>query len=374
MYLAPLNYDRYFKKVFSDLRIAKRFLEDFLSISILELNYLLDKKNLTDDTQTVEFDFRCKTTDGYFIIEMQQWYKPDVVQRFYVYHAVGAALQLEDMPKKVVPLPDGKTRNVRDYSELLPTITIIWMVHDTLGFTDDLVSYVLTPEYISDFIKEAKDWETAKCQELVKKREKLLQLLTNTEKNIDFLQQNKLIYAFQKNIVKNKKYKKYYAWFELAEKTLKKISEKFEYEKYLQDEILSEVVRKLKTELSEKDSEGYIKTYEEYMLGVLRFERGIEKNVMKKVQGEISKAKTIAEEAKVKEEEAKIREEEAKIREEEAKIKEEEAKTIAEEAKIREEEAKSNLLASAKQMKDFGMPVDTIRQATGLSVEEIEKL
>ncbi len=28
MYLAPLNYDRYFKKIFSDLDIAQRFLED----------------------------------------------------------------------------------------------------------------------------------------------------------------------------------------------------------------------------------------------------------------------------------------------------------------------------------------------------------
>ena len=88
MYLAPLNYDRYFKKVFSDMRIAKRFLEDFLDIQILELTYLNDKINITDDAQTVEFDFRCKTSEGSFIIEMQQWYKPDVVQRFYVYHAI----------------------------------------------------------------------------------------------------------------------------------------------------------------------------------------------------------------------------------------------------------------------------------------------
>ena len=34
MYLAPLNYDRYFKKVFSDLKIAKYFLQDFFDIEI----------------------------------------------------------------------------------------------------------------------------------------------------------------------------------------------------------------------------------------------------------------------------------------------------------------------------------------------------
>ena len=29
MFLAPLNYDKYFNKVFSNERISKRFLEDF---------------------------------------------------------------------------------------------------------------------------------------------------------------------------------------------------------------------------------------------------------------------------------------------------------------------------------------------------------
>ena len=34
MYLAPLNYDRYFRKVFSEISIAKKFLEDFLDVTI----------------------------------------------------------------------------------------------------------------------------------------------------------------------------------------------------------------------------------------------------------------------------------------------------------------------------------------------------
>lgn len=281
---------------------------------------------------------------------MQQWYKPDVVQRFYVYHAIGSALQLEDMPKKLIPLPDGKTRSVRDYSELLPTITIIWMVHDTLGFTDDYVSFVLTPEYISEFIRDAREWNTAKCKELVSKREKLLELLTNSEKNIDFLSKNKLIYAFQKNIVANKKHRKYFDWFELAEKTLKKISEKFEFDQYEQDEILREVVRKLKKELTEEDSEGYIKTFEEYTLGVLRYERGIEKKVMKKAQSEI-------EEAKVREEEAKAREEEAKVREKEAKAREESAiARINKAVKRRHERGDTEEEIAA----DFGMTKDEV--------------
>ncbi len=34
MYVAPLNYDRYFKKVFSDEKIATAFLQDFLDVEI----------------------------------------------------------------------------------------------------------------------------------------------------------------------------------------------------------------------------------------------------------------------------------------------------------------------------------------------------
>jgi hypothetical protein len=104
MYLAPLNYDRYFRKVFSELKIAKRFLEDFLDVEIQEIEFLQNKKSISDDARYVEFDFRCKIDGFYVIIDMQQWHKTDVVQRFYVYHALNSALQLEKLPKKSFPL------------------------------------------------------------------------------------------------------------------------------------------------------------------------------------------------------------------------------------------------------------------------------
>jgi len=409
MYLAPLNYDRYFKKVFSDIKIAKRFLEDFLDITILELSYLQEKKILTDDAQAVEFDFRCKTPEGIIIIEMQQWHKLDVVQRMYVYHALGSALQLEEMPKKVIPLPEGKTRNVRDYSELAPTITIIWMVHDTFYFTEDLISYVLTPEYVIEFLHDSENWNIESHQMLLDKRERLLKILDNTSKNLDFLAKNKLIYAFQKNIVRNQKFSKYYAWFELAEKTLKKISEKFEYDKYMKDEILSEVIRKLKQGLSEADSEGYIKNYEEYQDGVLRFERGIKNNVLKEVESKVKEAEGKAKEAegkakeaegKAKEAEGKVKEAEGKAKEAEGKVKEAEGKAKEAEGKVTEakarekeerrqkeeerrqkeeerrqkEEAKAKLHSTIKKLKISGMEVNEIADITGETEEEILKI
>ncbi len=58
MYLAPLNYDRYFKKIFSDERIVKRFLEDFLEVPITFIEQLPEKHQVTDDAAIVEFDYR----------------------------------------------------------------------------------------------------------------------------------------------------------------------------------------------------------------------------------------------------------------------------------------------------------------------------
>ncbi len=263
MYLAPLNYDRFFKKVFSDLSIARRFLEDFLDIKIEKLEFLPQKHSVTNDAQIVEFDFHCKTANERFIIEMQQWYKHDIVQRFYVYHALGAALQLEDMPKKIIPLPEGKTKKIKDYGELLPTITIIWMVHDTLNFTDDYISYVLTPEYITTFLQDSEQWTNENCPMILEKRKEMNNLLINTKKNIDFLKKNKLIYAFQKNIVKNGKLSKYYDWFEFAQKTLDKVADRFAYDKYRKDKIFCEMIRRLKIGLEDDDSIEYIKNYEE---------------------------------------------------------------------------------------------------------------
>ena len=100
MYLSPLNYDRYFKKVFSDINIAKAFLMDFLDVEIETIEPLSSTHKLTDNATNVAFDFRCKIDGQYVIIDMQQWYKTDVVKRFYVYHAANSVLQLETLPFK----------------------------------------------------------------------------------------------------------------------------------------------------------------------------------------------------------------------------------------------------------------------------------
>ena len=155
MYVAPLNYDRYFKKVFSDERIATAFLQDFLDVEIESLEMLPVHSRVTDDAACVEFDFRCKIAGQYVIIDMQQWYKTDIVQRFYLYHALNSGLQLEDLPKKALHLESGKTlKSAKDDRKVEPVITFIWMVDDSLDFTENDVSYIMTPELVPEEVVE----------------------------------------------------------------------------------------------------------------------------------------------------------------------------------------------------------------------------
>ena len=75
-----------------------------MDCTIDEIERLDDKHRITDKSQIVEFDYRCKIEEQYVIIDMQQWYKPDISQRFYIYHSLNASLQLEDLRDKAVPV------------------------------------------------------------------------------------------------------------------------------------------------------------------------------------------------------------------------------------------------------------------------------
>jgi len=280
MYLAPLNYDRYFKKVFSDLKIAKRFLEDFFEITIETIELLTIQHKITDDAVAVEFDFRCKIDNHFVIIDMQQWYKPDVIHRFYTYHCINTALQLENLPLKSIALEGDKERKVKDYSEILPVITLVWMVDDTFGFKNDYVSYTMTPEIVTDFIKNNLLWQNKDMTELLKERELSLAQLSNKTRQLDFLQKNRLIYAFQKNIVKNSrtqnsKYHKYLEWFELAEKTKNRLNQKSDFLKYADDEIFSELIKRINKDTLTEEDFTYIDNYEQFVERVKRWEKPI---------------------------------------------------------------------------------------------------
>ncbi|MGE5342085.1 MAG: hypothetical protein ACM3SY_11470, partial [Candidatus Omnitrophota bacterium] len=234
MYLAPLNYDRFFKKVFSDPEIAKKFLEDFLDETIEEFEMLNGRHRITDDATLVEFDYRCKIKGAYVIIDMQQWYKRDIGQRFYLYHALNTGLQLEKLPERnlIMDRVTQKLKKVKDYRSLEPVITLIWMVDDTLGFKENYVSYCMTPELVVDFVRNDKLWRKPDFVELLKTRTSILDVLKNKKKGMPFLSMNRLIFLLQGNIVKNKPHTRYERWFTFAERTRNDKNNEQDFEEY----------------------------------------------------------------------------------------------------------------------------------------------
>jgi hypothetical protein len=265
MYLAPLNYDRFFKKVFSDLRIAQKFLEDFLGVTIEEISLLETKHKVTDDAAAVEFDFRCKINGQYVIIDMQQWYKSDIVKRFYLYHSLSSVLQLEKIPIKSITINKTKKYDTKNYDALEPVITLIWMADDTLNFTEDYIAYSLYPEQVAAFLKNDTMWNTPDLENIKKNRENVVSLLNNDDKNLDFLPQNRLIYIFQKNICKNKKYSTYFDWFELAEKTRNKNNKKEDFVQYEKNEIFMALMERIRKDALEPTEFQEIDDYEKFL-------------------------------------------------------------------------------------------------------------
>ncbi len=277
MYFPPLNYARFFRYVFSEKKISKRLLEDFLEVEIEEFEILKEKHRGTDDASMVEFDFRCKIKGSYVIIDLQQWYKQDVIQRFYLYHALNTGLQLEVLPPKTISLDTTRTEKKRgkDYRGLEPVMTIIWMVVDSLKFEEDFVSYVMAPQTAIDFIKNQRLWHQPEIVELLKEREKALTVISNEAKGLDFLPKNRLVFMFQRNIVKNKAIKKYERWFEFAEKTRNEDNKEEEFKEYEDDEIFREMMVRLnRSELTHDDLD-YIDREKAFWEEVERMEKGI---------------------------------------------------------------------------------------------------
>ncbi len=265
MYLAPLNYDRYFKKVFSDERIAQQFLEDFLGVQITSIERLSTQQRVTDEAAIVEFDYRCKIDGAYVIIDMQQWYKPDIIQRFYLYHALNTGLQLENLPKDSLffDYRTQKMKRTRDYRRLEPVLTLIWLVDDTLFFKEDYIAYTMAPELVLEFIENEALWRGSTILDLQKERQKIIAVTKNRSKNLTFLRHNRLIFMLQQNIVKQKEGQLYERWFRFAEKSRQAGNESSDFKEFQGDDIFEEMMRRLRKESLTEDDITYIATEQE---------------------------------------------------------------------------------------------------------------
>jgi len=219
---------------------------------------------------------------------MQQWYKPDVSQRFYIYHALNSALQLEDLKTKAIPIEfadkngEKQIKEIKDYRVVEPVLTLIWMVADSLNYSDDYVSFKLMPEAISDFIKKDGIWRDDNFAAIMKERGELVKMLNNDTKNVDFLQKNKLVFIFQKNIVQNFKQvkdgespTKYSRWFDFALKTLNENNSEEDFKEYKNSPLFKKIIDRLdQSKLSDDDKE-YILNNDDLLERYARFERGI---------------------------------------------------------------------------------------------------
>jgi hypothetical protein len=358
MYLAPLNYDRFFKKVFSDTSISKRFLEDFLDISIEDIQPLDKQKNLTDDSRLVEFDFRCRINGNDIIVDMQQWYKQDVIQRFYTYHTLSTGLQLEDLPYKSIIINDetNQIKEIKDYRALNPVLTLIWMVDDTLSFENNFVSYIMLPEATLHFIQHKEIWSNKNMVEILKEHKKILKMINNTTRELDFLPRNRLIFMFQKNIIKDKKkLEKYHRWFRFAGKTRNENNKPDDFKEFTGDPVFAEMIRRLTVAVLSDEDIKYITDQKEFLEKTKRFEDGWFE--IGKIAGMHQSKMIIEEKEKTIEEKEKTIEEKEKTIEEKEKTIEEKEKTIEEKEKTIEEKEKA-LMAEKKRTDELKKQAD----------------
>jgi hypothetical protein len=344
MFVASLNLDVFFKKVFSNKRIAKKFLEDFLGVRITEIKLLATEHKLSDDSVMVKFDFRCKIHGKYVIIEMQQKYKPDVNKRFYLYHCASTALQLEALEPITITKPTGETYTEKNYSGLEPVITLVWMVDDNLNFTEDFIAFTTLPEAARDFITNDNLW-TQPMNVLLAERAKTLKILNNKTKDLDFFSQNRLIHLFQKNIASNKNTDEpYYKWFDFAQKSKKPDNVESDFENFKNDKIMAEVIKRLKRDRLAPKEFDFMAAVADYEWQLL-----IEKELVRReAQKEITQQKKeITQQAKsfklkIKQtQEALMQAEQDKMQAEQDKMQAEQDKMQAEQDKMQAEQDKT---------------------------------
>ncbi len=353
MYVASLNLDLFFKKVFSSKRIAKSFLEDILDVQIAEIKILSTDYKISDDAVIVKFDFRCKIQGRYVVIEMQQRYKVDVIKRFYLYHAVSTALQLETLKPVIVTKLNGETYTEKNYSGLKPVITLIWMVDDTLGFEEDFIAFTTLPEAAKDFITDTDLWAKP-LESILEERKKMLKIIQNDTKGLDFFAQNKLIYILQKNVVKNKhKSLPYFKWFDFANISRNTDNKEEDFSKFKEDNDMAEVINRLRKDKLSTDEFKYVSDLMSYEILLKRLD--LDHKAEMKRQKKAALQEYLQEKQKAEQETEQERQK-------------------AEQERQKAEILQNRLLKSIKMLLQQGGTVAAISEALEISLEETTEL
>jgi Skp family chaperone for outer membrane proteins len=380
MFVASLNLDLFFKKVFSNKRVAKKFIEDLLNVKITEIEFLSVENKLTDESVFVKFDFRCKIRGQYVVIEMQQSYKTDIIKRFYLYHSVSTTLQLETLKPTKLIKPNGDFYIEKNYSGLEPVITLIWMVDDMLGFKEDFIVYSTLPEAAKDFITDANLWAKP-FDEILDARKKTLKVLENKSKGLDFFAQNRIIYIFQKNIVKNKRIDlPYYRWFDFAQMSRNPNNKEEDFTQYKKDKDMAEVISRLRKDKLTPEEFKYVSDFPMYELLYERMRQDHEAEMKRRAKLiERAEKKTEVAEQKITQAEQTIKQEKQKAEQEKQKAEQEKQKAEQEKQKAEQEKQKADLLQNriiniVKRLLDKGDSIAVIADTLALSIEETTEL
>jgi hypothetical protein len=80
---------------------------------------------------------------------------------------------------------------------------------------------------------------------ILKERENTLKILNNRTKDLDFFSENRLIYAFQRNIVSNNRTSAYSKWFNLAHKSRNVNNTEDDFSQFNNDDVMAEVIKRL---------------------------------------------------------------------------------------------------------------------------------
>ncbi|OQX97543.1 MAG: hypothetical protein B6I24_08505 [Bacteroidetes bacterium 4572_128] len=97
-------------------------------------------------------------------------------------------------------------------------------------------------------------------KKIIKKHEILKKLIRNKHRELDFLQENKMIYVFQKQVIKNKNKEKYFKWFDFADKSKKKNNKISDFPNY-KDKIFKKLMHILSSKFAPEEDLNEIKNY-----------------------------------------------------------------------------------------------------------------
>ena len=143
----------------------------------------------------------------------------------------------------------------------------------------------------------------------------------------------------------------------------------------IKDEFKAKGLQAAKEKLRIDNLEGYEKAkYDNYIKEQRIRNSEIESAVYDEIKKVEEKLRPQIEEERRQKEKALAKEQEERRQKEEALAKEQEALAKEQEERRQKEEALVKIYESAKQMKNFGMPIEAIEKATGLNANEIEKL